>query len=67
MRIKHIALLLFTMIFLQASTVIAVVPAKALNVGKVAPKIEAEDIDGVKLKLSDDRGKVVVLDFGGDG
>ncbi len=66
MRIKHIALLLFTMIFLQASTVIAVVPAKALNVGKVAPEIEAEDIDGVKFKLSDYRGKVVVLDFWGD-
>ncbi|MBT7257007.1 MAG: redoxin domain-containing protein [Planctomycetaceae bacterium] len=33
---------------------------------KVAPEIAAEDIDGVKFKLSDYRGKVVVLDFWGD-
>ena len=37
-----------------------------LAVGKVAPDIEGEDIDGVKFKLSDYRGKVVVLDFWGD-
>jgi hypothetical protein len=36
-----------------------------LSVGKVAPEIEGEDIDGVKFKLSDYRGKVVVLDFWG--
>jgi hypothetical protein len=36
-----------------------------LSVGKVAPEIEAEDIDGVKFKLSDYRGKVVMLDFWG--
>lgn len=34
-----------------------------LEVGKVAPEIEGEDIDGKKLKLSDYRGKVVVLSF----
>jgi AhpC/TSA family len=34
-----------------------------LTVGKVAPDIEAEDQDGVKFKLSDYRGKVVLLDF----
>lgn len=33
--------------------------------GKVAPEIEAEDIDGQTFKLSDYRGKVVVLDFWG--
>jgi hypothetical protein len=36
-----------------------------LSVGKVAPEIEAEDIDGVKFKLSDYRGKVVMIDFWG--
>jgi peroxiredoxin len=34
-----------------------------LEVGNLAPEIEAEDIDGVKFKLSDYRGKVVLLDF----
>jgi hypothetical protein len=37
-----------------------------LSVGKPAPDIEAEDIDGKTFKLSDYRGKVVVLDFWGD-
>jgi hypothetical protein len=34
-----------------------------LSVGKVAPDIEGEDQDGKKFKLSDYRGKVVLLDF----
>jgi hypothetical protein len=34
-------------------------------VGKPAPEIEGEDIDGKKFKLSDYRGKVVMLDFWG--
>jgi hypothetical protein len=34
-----------------------------LTVGKVAPDIQAEDQDGRKFKLSDYRGKVVLLDF----
>jgi AhpC/TSA family len=37
-----------------------------LTIGKVAPEIEGEDIDGAKFKLSDYRGKVVVLDFWGN-
>lgn len=37
-----------------------------LAVGQVAPDIEGEDLDGVKFKLSDYRGKVVVIDFWGD-
>jgi hypothetical protein len=37
-----------------------------LAVGKVAPEIEGEDVDGKSLKLSQYRGKVVVLDFWGD-
>ena len=37
-----------------------------LEVGNLAPEIIGEDIDGKKFKLSDYRGKVVVLDFWGD-
>jgi hypothetical protein len=39
---------------------------KHLSVGKVAPEIEGEDGDGTKFKLSDHRGKVVLLDFWGN-
>ena len=35
-------------------------------VGKPAPEIEGDDIDGKKFKLSDYRGKVVLLDFWGN-
>jgi hypothetical protein len=35
----------------------------SLSLGKVAPDIEGQDLDGKKFKLSDYRGKVVVLDF----
>lgn len=34
-----------------------------LGIGKPAPEIVGEDIDGVKFKLSDYRGKVVLLSF----
>jgi hypothetical protein len=37
-----------------------------LGIGKTAPEIKGEDIDGKALKLTDFRGKVVVLDFWGD-
>jgi len=37
-----------------------------LAVGKKAPDIEGADIDEVKFKLSDYRGKVVLLDFWGN-
>jgi hypothetical protein len=36
-----------------------------LKVGRPAPEIEGEDLDGKRFKLSDYRGKVVVLDFWG--
>jgi len=36
-----------------------------LSIGKRAPDFEAKDADGVAFKLSDYRGKVVVLDFWG--
>jgi NADPH-dependent ferric siderophore reductase len=37
-----------------------------LQVGMVAPDFESVDLDGQKLKVSDYRGKVLVLDFWGD-
>jgi len=39
---------------------------RSLGVGKVAPEIEGEDADSKKFKLSDYRGKVVLLDFWGN-
>ena len=38
---------------------------RRLGVGKVAPEIAGEDLNGRKRKLSDYRGKVVVLNFWG--
>lgn len=40
--------------------------ATKLQVGMVAPDIEGADLDGVEFKLSEYRGKVVVLDFWGN-
>jgi hypothetical protein len=37
-----------------------------LAMGKTVPEIEGEDLDGVRFKLSDYRGKVVMLEFWGD-
>lgn len=37
-----------------------------LSIGKEAPDIEGEDLDGTKFQLSDYRGRVVVLDFWGN-
>jgi hypothetical protein len=37
-----------------------------LQIGMVAPDIESADLEGTTFKLSDYRGKVVVLDFWGD-
>ncbi len=36
-----------------------------LVVGKLAPELEGETVDGAAVKLSDFRGKIVVLDFWG--
>jgi hypothetical protein len=36
---------------------------RSLSVGREAPDIEGQDQDGLRLKLSDFRGKVVLLDF----
>jgi len=40
--------------------------AAGSRVGQIAPEISGQDIAGVAFKLSDYRGKVVVLDFWGD-
>jgi hypothetical protein len=37
-----------------------------LGIGKAAPEINGEDLDGRPMKLSEYKGKVVVLDFWGD-
>ena len=37
-----------------------------LAIGKQAPEIVGEDLDGVEFKLSDYRGKIVFLNFWGD-
>jgi hypothetical protein len=36
-----------------------------LGIGKTVPEVEGEDLDGKKFKLSDYRGKVVLIDFWG--
>lgn len=36
---------------------------RSLSLGKTAPEIGAEDLDGKKFKLSDSRGKICVLSF----
>jgi peroxiredoxin len=41
-------------------------PLPVLKVGDPAPEIDGEDLDGKPMKLSEFRGKVVVLDFWGD-
>lgn len=41
----------------------ALFEARDLAVGRSAPEIEGEDLDGKPMKLSDFRGKVVVLNF----
>jgi len=40
--------------------------ARQLAVGKKAPEIEGTDLEGKPMKLSEFRGKVVLLDFWGD-
>ena len=37
---------------------------RSLSVGRPAPEIEGKDVDGKPMKLSEFRGKVVLLDFG---
>jgi hypothetical protein len=44
----------------------AATPPAVPTLGKLAPEIIGEDIDGKPIKLSDYRGKVVMLDFWGN-
>lgn len=44
----------------------AIFEVERLQIGMVAPDIEGADLQGVDFKLSDYRGKVVVLDFWGN-
>ncbi len=41
-------------------------PPSGPQVGQLAPEIEGQDLDGRKFKLSDYRGRVVLLDFWGN-
>ena len=41
-------------------------PPTGLEVGQTAPEITGKDVNGKAMKLSDFRGKIVVLDFFGD-
>lgn len=50
---------------LAAEAEVNIFEIQNLSVGKVAPEIEGEDTSGVAFKLSDYRGKVVMLDFWG--
>ena len=38
---------------------------RTLRIGRTAPEIKAKDLDEKEFKLSDYRGKVVLLDFWG--
>jgi hypothetical protein len=40
--------------------------AASLSLGKPAPEIQGEDVESAKFKLSEYRGKVVLIDFWGD-
>lgn len=51
---------------LKDSSEMAIRSLTVLAVGQPAPEIAGEDLDGVAFKLSDYRGKVVMLDFWGD-
>ena len=50
----------------RQSSARSVFKLERLQVGMVAPDIEGKDLDGVAFKLSDYRGKAVVIDFWGD-
>jgi hypothetical protein len=41
-------------------------PVVGFSRGDIAPEISGQDLDGAPFKLSDYRGKVVLLDFWGD-
>ena len=50
----------------EIKEIAAAPPSEENRVGEMAPEIAGEDLDGKKFKLSDYRGKVVLIDFWGD-
>jgi cytochrome oxidase Cu insertion factor (SCO1/SenC/PrrC family) len=68
-KLSRIGLLSLAALLLSSASAMAQAKKHApadLAVGKLAPEISGVDVDGRKFKLSDYRGKVVVLDFWGD-
>ncbi len=51
---------------LSLAGLVAAVDRTNPSVGKAAPEISGTDVDGKALKLSDYKGKVVLVDFWGD-
>jgi hypothetical protein len=45
---------------------VAATGTKGLEVGDTIPEVDGKDLDNIKFKLSDYKGKVVMLDFWGD-
>ena len=45
---------------------VAATGTKGLEVGDTIPEVNGKDLDSIKFKLSDYKGKVVMLDFWGD-
>lgn len=69
-KLEDEAVLLFTRVADEYGTLAdnansAIYEIQNLGIGKTAPDISGEDIDGVAMSLSDYRGKVVMLDFWG--
>ncbi|MFO7767584.1 MAG: hypothetical protein R6W82_01275 [bacterium] len=64
LRQRRSALLLSAVLLL--SVPLACSAQEGTSVGDIAPEIVGEDVDGNPMKLSDYRGKVVMIDFWGD-
>ena len=60
---KSIARLIFSLALAMAVVAAASSPARALEVGDKAPEFELESSKGGKLKLSDLKGKNVLINF----
>jgi cytochrome oxidase Cu insertion factor (SCO1/SenC/PrrC family) len=60
---KSIARLIFSLALAMAVVAAASSPARALEVGDKAPDFELESSKGGKLKLSDLKGKNVLINF----
>ena len=63
MKARVFSVLLSLLLFPTIGKVLA---AEGMTVGKTAPEITGADVDGKQFKLSEYRGKVVMLDFWGD-